>query len=151
MISFTSTLHMDHTCEASFINMTLSGVWVSSKLTWTCIRWNSFLTFSPHYNKIRRYVFNILWQTGFVYPWSLCEIFELTKINASLSNCQNACMFETRKPRIILKMLQLFYINLAYIVYTYIKSSCWSIKSIYLLYYVYLSIMICIWTLFIYI
>jgi len=33
-------------------------------------------------------------------------------------------------------MLELFYIKLAYIVYTYIKRSCWSIKTIYLLLYV---------------
>jgi len=49
-------------------------------------------------------------------------MFFLAKINASLSNCHIAC-----KNRVVLKMLQLFYITLAYIVYTYIKSSCWSI------------------------
>ena len=132
---------------------------MSSKLTLTCRRWNARLSFSPHYNTIRRYLFNILWQNGFVRvdtsktmqwyifqmhiimlnyiaynnsldgsEWSLYDAF-FNKINASLSNCQIAYKSVwDQKKRIVLEMHQLFYITLAYIVYTYIKSSCWSIN-----------------------
>ena len=75
--------------------------------SYTCIRWNAFVLLCPLYNTI----FDLFSGKPGVFIHCHYMIRLREKKRVSLSNCQNAIksVCDQKKPRSILKMLQLFY------------------------------------------